>query len=471
MQPCTLKELATRCGGAICQGDPQARILRVDTDSRTAQGGDCFFALPPLPGYRLDGHDFVVDASGKGAVAAVVSHLPNKMPAPGFGLVVVKDTYVALQRLAADYRKRMPAQIVGVTGSNGKTSAKEMIASVLRQHYRTHATEGNFNTQAGVPLTLLGLMIEHEVAVIEMGISHPGEMARLAGAASPDIGVITQIGTAHVEFLGDQAGVAREKSDLIAALPDNGFAVLNADDPWSEKIRSRTRANVVLAGLSGKADWRAENVNLTERGIQFNLLHDEESVPIELPVFGRVMVNNALLAAAVGGCLDLSMDEIKTGLETAPMPQGRMQVLSLAGGRWLMNDAHNANRDSMLAALQTLNDFPAKGRKFAVLGSMGELGDHAEKIHLEIGAAAAQLKLEHLVVMGPLAEFLERGAREGGFAAMKMTRCGDHVEALAAIKGHFTQPGDCLLVKGSFMRKLEILVHALGGPKPPHIPD
>ncbi len=472
MQPCTFEQLAQRSGGKLLKGNPQMEVKRVQTDSRTVQPGDCFFAMPPLPDYRLDGHDYILDAVAKGAVGAVVSTVPKiKLPAD-FGLIEVADTYAALQRFAGEYRGRMPARIVGITGSNGKTSTKEMIAQLLGQHFHVHATKGNLNTQVGVPMTVLDLSLENEVGVIEMGISRPGEMKGLVKAVQPDVGVITMIGVGHhLEFLKSSEGVAMEKSELIASLPESGYAFLNADDPWTEKIAKRTKAIVVLAGFSEKASWRAKNVKLKESGLTFTLHHEDEKVEVEMGVFSRAMISNALLAAAVAGdAFDLTLEEIAQGLKELKLPAARMQVISV-DGKWILNDAHSASRDSTLVALATLKEFPAKGRKFAVLGSIGEQGAHAEPVHLEIGKAAAALPLEHLVVMGPHAEIIERGAHEAGFPAKKITRCSDHEETYPVIKNLFTKKEDCVLIKGSRARKLEIVVHKLGGPVPPHLPD
>lgn len=461
MIPCTLFQLAERSGSALRRGLSELRIERLHTDTRTLRPGDCFVALK---GEKFDGNDYVAEAAAKGAAAALVSRIENPAALPeGFGLVEAEDTLLALQKFAADYRARLAVRVVGVTGSSGKTSTKEMTANILRQRFKTGATVGNLNNHIGVPRTLLELDEEQEFAVVEMGMNHPGELKPLVAMAQPEVGIITNVGSAHIEFFKDPAGIALEKSEMIAALPNFGVAVMNADDPWTSVIRVRTHARVLLAGLNAQAEWRAENLEVTTRGIRFDLCHGTNKASVTLPLYSRPMVVNGLLAAAAGSSCGVSFDEVVRGLETVQLPAQRMEVVRMESGRWVINDAYNANPDSMRAALQSLKEFPAQGCKIAVLGSMGELGERAQELHRQVGEAAEKASLDWLIVLGPNAHELAHGAREAGMKKDRILVCHSTEEALEALTTHFTGGDDCVLVKGSRFMQLEKLVQALTG--------
>jgi len=334
MKSKTLAEVVRLTGGTLLQGDPAVAVKRLHTDTRTIAEGDCFVALR---GDRFDGHTFVPQAREQGAVAAVVS---NRVPeAPGdLGLVEVPNTLEALQRFAGTYRSLLPVRTIGVTGSSGKTSTKELIAAVLRTKFRTKATEGNLNNHIGVPLTLIRLDEEDEYAVIEMGMNHPGEIAPLAAMTAPIIGVISSIGPAHIEFFSSQAAIAEEKAALLAALPSHGVAVLNSDDPWSRQAALRTTARVVWVGSGEGSTFHADGLRITDTGLEFELRHGDQSVPVKLPFYNRVMASNALLAAAVAVECGLTLEEIARGLAQVQVPGARMQVVK-ARGASIINDA------------------------------------------------------------------------------------------------------------------------------------
>jgi len=457
MRRCTLAEVALFSGGRLVKGDPDLPVDRLHTDTRTLLAGDCFVALQ---GDRFDGHAFVPQAKNHGAVAAVVSHPINPSDLPDdLGLVEVPNTLEALQRFAANYRQLLSVRTIGVTGSSGKTSTKELIASVLRTRFKTKATEGNLNNHIGVPLTLIRLDPEDEYGVVEMGMNHPGEIAPLARMTAPEIGVISSIGPAHIEFFENQAAIALEKSELIAALPPEGLAVLNSDDEWSRRIVQRTRARVVWVGSGFNSTWRAEDVQIASGGLSFLLRHNGSAATVRLPVVNRVMINNALLAAAVGRECGLTMDEIARGLEAVRLPGARMQVVQ-AHGAAIINDAYNANPDSMKAALRALREFPDAKRRLAVLGSMGELGQHAAELHRTVGEFAAQQDLAFLIVVGPHAEAYAKGAMAAGLGHNQIVAALDADEAVVDLKP-LLREGDAVLVKGSHFMGLERLVSAL----------
>jgi UDP-N-acetylmuramoyl-tripeptide--D-alanyl-D-alanine ligase len=456
MIPCTLEDIARKTTGVLRQGLPELRITRLHTDTRTLRAGDCFVALA---GDRFDGHEFLEPARKAGAVAALIAKdLPAPLPSD-FGLVRVQDTLEALQRFSADYRRSLSVKVVGVTGSSGKTTTKEMIASVLGQKFRTRATQGNLNNHIGVPLTLLQLERDDEMAVVEMGMNHPGEIAPLARLSAPDLGVLTNVGTAHLGFFKNQEAVAHEKAELMAALSPNGVAILNADDAWTDLVRGRTSARVVLAGLSEKAEWRGENIAIQPQGTTFDLVHGAEREQVALPFFSRILVNNALLAAAVGGVCGLTLPEIARGLAAVTLPGARLQVLPLDQG-WLINDAYNANPDSMRAALTMLREFPAAGRRVAILGSMGELGEQATELHFQVGRMAAQNGASWLIAVGPQAQSLAAGAKEKGLTQIDVV--AEAKEALAVFQEK-REATDCVLVKGSRFMKLETIGQAFSG--------
>jgi len=455
MRRCTLAEVARLAGGTLLQGDPMLAIDRLHTDTRTLTAGDCFVALR---GDRFDGHTFVPEAKRHGAVAAMVSNRVPEAPSD-LGLVEVPNTLEALQRFAGTYRSLLPVRTVGVTGSSGKTSTKELIAAVLRTRFRTKATEGNLNNHIGVPLTLIRLDEEDEYAVIEMGMNHPGEIAPLAAMTAPFIGVISSIGPAHIEFFSSQEAIAEEKAALLAALPSHGVAVLNHDDEWSRRIAPRNGVRVVWVGSGAEASFRADDLRITDAGLAFNLRHGDDSVLVRLPFHNRVMASNALLAAAVGVECGLSLDEIARGLEAAQLPGARMQVVR-ARGASIINDAYNANPASMRAALVALKEFPGATRRLAVLGSMGELGQHADELHHGIGEFAAKQDLALLIAVGPHSDACRAGALAAGMNPDAIALAYDAKEA-GALLAERLREGDAVLVKGSHFMGLEKLVAGL----------
>jgi UDP-N-acetylmuramoyl-tripeptide--D-alanyl-D-alanine ligase len=448
----TLAEVARLAGGELLQGDPALAVTRLHTDTRTLAAGDCFVALR---GDRFDGHAFVPQAREHGAVAAMISSRVADAPAD-LGLVEVPDTLEALQRFAGAYRSLLSVRTIGVTGSSGKTSTKELIAAVLRIRFRTQATEGNLNNHIGVPLTLIRLGEEDEYAVIEMGMNHPGEIAPLAAMAAPVIGVISSIGPAHIEFFSGQAAIAEEKAALLAALPPHGAAILNSDDEWSRTVAARTAARVVWVGSRPESAFRADDLRITGHGLEFNLRHHDETAPIKMPFHNRVMASNALLAAAVGVECGLSLEEVALGLESVQVPGARMQVVP-ARGASIINDAYNANPASMRAALSALGEFPQATRRLAVLGSMGELGRHAAELHRQIGEFAAEQKLALVIAVGPHAEAYRAGALTAGLDESQVLLAFDATEATTQLRAQL-RPGDAVLVKGSHFMGLEKLV-------------
>lgn len=462
MKPCTLLQLAEWSGGRIVQGDPGLIIPKLTTDSRTLQSGEGFIALR---GERFDGHTFIAQAAIIGAVAALLSELPSELP-QGIALVLVDDTLKGLQRFASNYRLTLPVETIAVTGSSGKTSTKQFIAAVLATRFKTGATVGNLNNHIGVPLTLLSLDDSHEYGVVEMGMNHAGELAPLVAMARPLIGVITNIGLAHIENFPDQMGIGMEKTEVIASLPRDGVAILDATDVFSVKLSYRCpgRLSWVRATLNENAsedstalpEWMADEVTVQEDGVHFRLTQKNESVLVRLPVLNRVMVKNALLAAAVGGECGMTLTEIARGLEAVTLPGARMSVTTHENGVTFINDAYNANPDSMEAALDSLREFPKATRRLAILGSMGELGHQSCELHERVGKYAAKTDLAALVTVGPSAADLARGAELAGYPKSRIYLTDDAAQATTLLHD-LIQPGDVVLVKGSHFMRLDVV--------------
>jgi UDP-N-acetylmuramoyl-tripeptide--D-alanyl-D-alanine ligase len=377
----------------------------------------------------------------------------------GVACIAVADTTRALGDMAAFNRRRSQASVVGITGSNGKTTTRQFTTIVVSQQFNILATAGNFNNDIGLPLTLLGLEPDHQWAVVELGTNNPGEIARLADICAPDIGVITNIGPAHLEGLGSIEGVSREKGSLLNSLRKNGKAVLNADDPRVLQLARQTRNQVILYGLSAEAAVRATDVQEQAEAISFILNISGESVSIRLNSPGRFMVTNALAAAAVGYQLGLSCSTIKAGLEAFTPVSGRMNILHTSNEIHIIDDTYNANPDSMQAALATLQTMRAGSRGIFVAGDMLELGNQAPSLHSRIGAMAAQSGISRLYALGEFADRVVSGARDEGMPAAN-TITGSRQEIIADLID-WLQPGDWLLVKGSRGMAMEKVVQGI----------
>jgi UDP-N-acetylmuramoyl-tripeptide--D-alanyl-D-alanine ligase len=459
MEPRTLKFVAEATQGQLLSGSPEKTVTRVSTDSRHAQAGDLFFALS---GERFDGHAFLPDAARAG-VAAVVAE-QSKLP-PGFAacpVILVDNTRRALGRLGAAYRCQFDLPVTAVGGSNGKTTTKELIASILRQKKPALWSEASFNNDVGVPMTLLRLERSHEAAVLEVGTNHPGELQPLLEMIVPRFGVITNIGREHLEFFHDLVGVAREEGAIAEALPVDGVLFLNGDNPWSEDIARRTRARVVTAGLDGGNDCVARDVHVDETGASFRVdcRYRGLSGRYRINLLGRHQVINALLALAVAAEMGFRRAEIESGLLACVPAKMRLHLCN-PGGIGVLEDCYNANADSMLAALQTLRELPCRGRRVAVLGDMAELGDCSRSAHVEVGRRAAQSGLDRLFAIGRRASQIAEAARDRGLKSV--VEITDVEPAAQAVK-EFARPGDMVLLKASRSMRLERIAEVLRGP-------
>lgn len=449
MKPLTAQQIATILGASVTAGDPSALVSAgVSTDTRTLLPGALFFALR---GENFDGDAFAVAALEKGA-AVVVVHQWQGDVSGGSAVIEVADTLLALQKLAHWWRKQLDIPVVGITGSNGKTSTKDFTTAVLSKKYRVSATRGNLNNHIGVPLTVLATTEEHTAAVWEMGMNHSGELAPLCEIARPKYGIITNIGTAHIEFLGSRDAIAEEKGTLGRALPPDGILFLPVNCDYSEYLRQRTKGTLVPVG-NGRGLVRAEDLETLADGSNFNLvIEGEGKATVSLPVPGKHMVTNALLAAAVGWKLGVSIDEIAAGLSAASLTGGRLKRYECRGVT-VIDDTYNANPESMAAAIETLADTPVTNgaRKFIVLGRMGELGSHAPAAHSRTGELAVKRGL-HLIAVGEGAEGIAAGGNQAPHFPI--------LEEAAAWLGSNVKSGDVVLFKGSRTATVEKVMNA-----------
>ena len=453
MKNLTIKNIVSAVKGSYhcsCHGEdalPSEEISFVTTDSRKA-GADCLFAA--IHGENSDGHNYLTAAAEKGALCAIVEQL-TEAPLPQ---ILVPNTIAALGDLAAFYRHQFSVPVIGVTGSVGKTTAKEMIAAVLSQRFRVHKTEKNFNNDLGVPLTLFELNESHEVAVVEMGISHFGEMRRLGEIVRPDMALYTSVGYAHLEFLEDFDGVLRAKSEMLDSLPPEGTVFINGDDETLRKLSCHQR--LVSFGLSKDCAVQGEILRfLGTEGMELAIHAGDRHFSAQLSAYGVHLATAALGAAAVGLRLGLTDAEIAAGL-AAYRPVGSRSGVVKTGLLTIIDDCYNANPSSVRAALRSLSHL--EGRRVCILGDMGELGEAAASLHFETGAFAAQQGLELILTCGALSAHTAEGAkREGTDKCLHFASKTALLEQLPRL----LRGGDVVLVKASHSQHFEELVDAI----------
>lgn len=461
--------IARVTGGEIVFGSGDAYATGVAVDSRACTSGCAFIALP---GERTDGHDHIVDALRNGARVIVVTRHVERLTVQigevlsrGASVVRVDDAGKALADLATWHRGRLLCPVIAITGSTGKTSTKDLLRAALSVRMRVTSTEGNRNNELGVPLTVLAAGTETQALIVEMGMRGHGQITELCRIARPDMGLVTNVGTSHIELLGSQDAIAEAKGELIAAVSPDGAVFLNGDDAHSRALAARATAPVTRYGLGEDCEVRADGVTLDDQSRpSFRLISPQGDVDVSLPVSGRHNVYNALAAAAVALRLAVPLADIAQGLATATLSGMRMEVLTVASGVTVVNDAYNANPTSMRAALDTLAGMKAPGRRVAVLGDMGELGNLSELAHLELGEYAAGLGLDALVVVGRKSRRIGEGARAAGAPESAVRPCATPEEALEVLDD-ILEPGDVVLVKASRAMRLETVVEGLVNPR------
>ena len=445
MREMTISRAAAVCGGRLCgEGDFGAELGSVVIDSRAVSAGDFFVAYK---GERVDGHDYISAAFDRGAVCCLAQRVPEGETRP---VILVPDVQAALEQICAEYRRDLRLPVIGITGSVGKTSAKEMISAVLSQRLNVLKTDKNLNNQIGVPMTISRIRPEHQAAVVEMGISGFGEMSVLARIARPDMAVFTLIGHAHLEFLHDLDGVLRAKTEMLDFMADDAPVLINGDD---EKLRGlQCRQKKISFGLGENCDIRAENIRLGESGETFcDIVYGERRIPVEIRAYGRHMIYAALEGAAVGLLMGLSDGEIVKGVASFETV-GRRAAVCDTGFITLIDDSYNANPDSVKCGIDSLMKMP--GRHVCILGDMLELGEGSGEMHFDVGRYAGEKGAELVLTSGPLSRETCRGAGERGrhFATRE--------ELIAALPG-LIQKGDRVLVKASLGSRFDQISEAL----------
>ncbi|WP_028531277.1 UDP-N-acetylmuramoyl-tripeptide--D-alanyl-D-alanine ligase [Paenibacillus sp. UNC217MF] len=457
----TLREVADLCGGTLSDPSYGNRTVKgVSTNSRKIDSGVLFV---PLQGERFDGHLYADQALKDGAAAAMWQSNHDDMP-QGYPLIMVDNTLEALQRLAQAYLAQQQVKVVAITGSNGKTTTKDMIASVLAERYRVHKTDGNFNNHIGLPLTILSMPKDTEIAVLEMGMSGRGEIELLSSIAQPDAAVITNIGEAHLLQLGSREEIARAKLEITSGLRENGVLICHGDEPLvdmalSEEATKRPEhMSVIRFGAGMQCDVRPEHIDLHEAGTTFTVAASgsQNALTVELPLLGKHNVINALAAVAIGRLFGLTDEQIAHGLGNAQISGMRFERTITSGGWVLLNDAYNASPTATKAALDVLAELQG-GKRIAILGDMLELGPNEARLHYEVGASIRPGSLDLLLTYGELGREIGSGALQH-FAENAVYSFDDKAALKACLLQH-VQAGDTVLVKASRGMKLEEVVN------------
>jgi UDP-N-acetylmuramoyl-tripeptide--D-alanyl-D-alanine ligase len=455
--PYSGREILEATNGTLLRGNAAQIFADVSTDTREQQTGKLFI---PLQGPRFDGHDFIPAALKSGAVGLLIREGEEYRLREIDGAVTVisvRDTLAALGDVAHFWRKKFHLPVVAITGTAGKTTTKEMTAQILGQIKNTLQTEGNYNNLVGLPLTLLRLREAHEVAILEMGTNVPGEIGRLSRLAAPDVGLITNIGPAHLEGLKSVAQVKEEKGELFRQLAERGTAVVNVDDEAVRGLAARRLGRRVTYGLHGKADVTAAEVTVSRQGLSFLLSIGPDKGMVEMAAAGTQNVMNALAAAAISRALEIPPDGIRRGLRSFKPIPGRMEIIALRNGGFLINDSYNANPVSVREALMTLQKLRADRRGTVILGDMLELGEQAEVWHEEIGGLLASTGVERLFLQGNFSRMTAAGAEKKGLSRARIFFPSSPEDIVAELRLSW-QKGDWLLVKGSRAMKMDEIV-------------
>lgn len=457
-------------GGELVAGSAEVMVNGLALDSRDVDPGAAFVAFV---GERADGHIFAADAVARGARALLVTRVDEALHEAAesarqkdCALVLVSDPERAVGALASYHRDRLHCPVVGVTGSTGKTTTKDLLASVFSISRRVVATEGNRNNELGVPLTVMEAGADTDVLVVEMAMRGLGQIGRLCDIARPTAGLVTNVGVSHIEVLGSQEAIRTAKGELVVAVPESGAVFLNGDDVLSVSLADWAAAPVILYGLGETCEVRGVDISMSPEGTAaFEMTSPSGCSAIRLRVPGRHNVYNALAAAAVGMWLGVGLDEIAEGLEAATLTDMRMQLFTSAGGISVINDAYNASPSSMRAALETLAEMETLGARVAVLGDMAELGSLADLAHFQLGEYAGRIGLDTLVTVGILGRRIAEGARAAGMKDERIRPCAT-VEEASEVLDDILESGDLVLVKASRVVGLE---RVLGGIIEPHV--
>jgi UDP-N-acetylmuramoyl-tripeptide--D-alanyl-D-alanine ligase len=458
----TIEEVLMATGGKLLQGEGKAFFQGISTDSRMVGEGELFIALK---GPRFDGHHFALKALEKKAGGVVIEEdKARDIRWNGYrskAVIAVKDTLRALGDLARERRRRYRTPVVALTGSNGKTTTKEMISACLETTFPILKTKENLNNLIGLPLTLLNLTEKERVVILEMGMNVPGEIRRLTEIAEPDVGLITNIQIVHLEGMGSLERVKEEKGELFRRMRRDGTILVNQNDPHVIDLASEFTGQKITYGIEKSADVMAKEIQLRGlEGTSFKLILEGEEIEVILPLLGRHLVPNALCAIAVASLFGIELEKSREALEHFQSIHMRMEIIHLENGKTLINDTYNANPRSMELALETLAEMKGKGRAIAVLGDMMELGDFTEGAHRQIGQKVKELSIDLLIAMGEKAPLVVESAIRHGFEPKRTRVVESHSEAISILK-EVVQKGDWILVKGSRRMAMEKIVEGL----------
>jgi len=449
-------EIVKAVDGKLISGSLEAQFSSITTDSRTVNNGDFFI---PLVGEKFDGHDYILSSFEKGAAGCIthrdISGIDGKV------IIKVENTLAALRKLAAYYRQKFDIPFVGITGSVGKTSTKDMVYSVLSQKYNVLKTQGNFNNEIGVPLTVFNLESIHEAAVVEMGMSGLGEISRLTSIVKPDIAIITKIGLSHIEKLGSRQNILKAKMEILEGLKDNGLVILNGDDNLLYGLKDLLKHRTVFYGMEDGLDYQAYNISSQgEMGTSFEITVGNDNYKVHVPAPGIHNIHNALAAIAAGIELKIPMNDIIKGIGEFLPGKMRLNIIDLNGIK-IINDAYNASPQSMEVAINVLKDVAGvNSRTIAVLGDMLELGDYSAKAHRDVGRYAVSKDVDYIFAVGEKSKYIVEGAIEAGAGKDRVKHFSSNSEA-GRFLIDFTEPGDVLVVKGSRGMKMEEIVGLL----------
>jgi UDP-N-acetylmuramoyl-tripeptide--D-alanyl-D-alanine ligase len=461
LENCKIRELIKAVSGKVIQGDQDCLISRISIDSRTLIPGDLFFAIV---GSNFDGHDFIIEAFGKGAVGAVVCKdastlQQNEQIDKNKIIIEVKNTIFALQDWSKHYKDKFNTVNICVTGSNGKTTTKEIIAHILSQKFPLLKTSGNYNNEIGIPLTLLQLNKSHKLLVAEMGMRGLGEINALTNFITPDLAVVTNIGEAHIGLLGSKDNIFKAKSELLQSLEKDGIAIINRDDPYfSKTLEIVKNKKVYTFGVENMSDIMACNVRLvSNKGMRFTLvIQNDIRKEIYFPLLGRYNIYNALAATAVAFALGTELDLIERGLSSFKQLDLHMQLSNFYQGIKILNDSYNASPLSVKSALETLIEVAQNSRKIAILGDMLELGEKSDFYHQEIGEKVAKLSIDILITVGSGGKIIAQSSKEKGMTEERVFSFEKNEKINLAKKLlSLTKPGDFILLKGSREMKME----------------
>lgn len=456
MEQMTVNDVVKATGGRLLCGDGNTPLVHISINSQTMEGSDLFV---PLIGAKVDAHRFIEQAWKNGAAATLTSE--HDAMEDSHPWIRVEDTKKALQDIGAYYRRRFRLPLVGITGSVGKTTTREMVATALSAGYQVYKTKKNLNSQVGVPITLAGISSGDEIGVLELGMSEPGELTVIARIADVDMAVITNVGVTHIEQLGSQENIFREKMTIQDGLKDGGILFLNGDDERLKQAAAKAGCRTIFYGGGENCEYRFEDVRIHNGYPAFTAVHGDRRIPVQLGIMGRHNVSNAMVALAVADQNGVSMEAAAKKLEEFHGFQNRQQIYENHGVT-IIDDTYNASPASMEAGLEVLNSMTNASRRIAVLADMKELGDQAVRFHREIGHYIAAHPVDLVFTLGELAAEIEAGIREGGGTCTCCHFDGEDREGLKAKLGEVLAGGDCVLLKGSNSMNLgEVAAHLI----------